>query len=181
MSLDSGSSLGTFSNRQWPQSSWIICADSHFQWPGRGTGHSHAYPYEKQLEKHQESAELRSPNILTPVTPVGVSKAPQDKAWGTKLARVVERGGGLGLQPNLVSEFPVSPGGRAASKSVLPGFCPSIAMGPLLLPNLCPSLSCPSLAVSKPQGLNSFQESQEHSCESLSLWGRSSSPSWLQM
>ena len=124
------------------------------------------------LFRSQQSAELRSPNTLTPVTPVGVSKAPQDKAWGMELARVVERGGGLGLQPNLLSEFPLSPGGRAASKSVLPGFCLCIAVV-LCCSQISAPLyrSCPSLAVSKPQGFNSFQESQEHSCESLPSGG----------
>lgn len=53
--LDSGSSLGVFSNRQWPQSrtagSYVLTAT--FNGPGWGNGHSLEYPHEKLLGRHQ--------------------------------------------------------------------------------------------------------------------------------
>lgn len=53
--LDSGSSIGTFSNRQWPQSrtagSYVLTAT--FNGPRRGNGHSLAHSYEKLLGKCQ--------------------------------------------------------------------------------------------------------------------------------
>lgn len=100
--LDSGSSLGTFSNRQWPQSrtagSYVLTVT--FNGPGWGNGHSLAYPCEKQC---QGAAELRRQ----------VSKAQhptlQDKAWETKLAHVEGRGLGLQMLGPLCFEKPPQP------------------------------------------------------------------------
>lgn len=89
----------------------------------------------------------------------------------TKLAHVEEKGGGLGLWPYLLSPL----GGQQLAE----GFCQvSERASPSPAMVLCsseisapPYLSCPSLAISKPQGCNSFRESQEHSCESLPSGG----------
>lgn len=85
--LDSGASLGTSSNRQWPQSrtagSYVLTAT--FNGLDGGNGHSLAYPHEKQLEKHQESAELRSPDTLN--IPIRVSPVTRTKP-GTRSLRV---------------------------------------------------------------------------------------------
>lgn len=82
-----------------------------------------------------------------------------------------EKAGGLGLRPYLLSPL----GGQQLAK----GFCQvSERASPSPAMVLCsseisapPYLSCPSLTVSKPQGCNSFRESQEHSCVSLPSGG----------
>lgn len=155
MSLVSGSSLGTSSNRQWPQS--------------RTAG-----PYVLTATFNGLHGEPDTPmQTLTSSThtrPAGSARPPQDKAWRPSPPMWRRKEGAWGCGP-ICSH----PGRTAASREVLPGFRQSKSIschGPPLLRNLCPSyLSCPSLAVSKPQGCNSFRESQEHSCESLPAGG----------
>lgn len=112
------------------QDSWTIRADSHFQWPARGTGHSHANPHKQHTR-----------------TPGGVSKAPPGQSLETKPAHVEEKGGGLGLQPYLLSPL----GGQQLAER----FCqasdrasPSPAMvlrsSEISAPPICPVPALPS-------------------------------------
>lgn len=159
-----------------------------FNSPGWGNRYSFASPHEKQLGKHRGEEGLRS---LSPCShssarghPPTLSKLPSPPPPPPAAKALVR------LQmwgPICFQNSPLSPGGRAASKS----FChvpPSAGSSgpfcgcspghanpvekchfPLILPiSALFCLSYPSPA-SKPQGCNSFRESQAHSCERHSL------------
>lgn len=80
-----------------------------------------------------------------------------------------EKGGGLGLQPYLLSPLggqPLTERFCQASDRASPSPAVVLRSSDISTP---PYLSCPSLAVSKPQGCNSFRESQEHSLSPFPL------------